>query len=85
MDIYKIIYIAALLIGMLTFFMAIKHAYLMWQEITPSAQKQANWLPFITPFLAGSYSPKGQSHLAMFGKYSLITFICLLALAFLKQ
>jgi len=62
-----------------------KHAYSMWQEITPDAHRKAQWLPFIIPFLASSYSEKGKMHLALFGRYFFMTMIFLVILITIKE
>lgn len=84
-NIYTTIYLILLLVAMVALFTAIYHVTQMWSDMTVKARKQANWLPWIIPFMASSYTEPGRVHLSRFYKSFFITLICLLAITVLQN
>lgn len=69
--IYAILNVVVFIMAAASIISMIYHFSKMFGDMRPSARRWANWLPFVVPFLPGSYTEVGEKHLAK-GTVSLI-------------
>jgi len=78
--IFVSIYVVALIVGIISIISTIYYAYKCWNEMTPSAGKLVNFIPFIIIFFPTSYNEAGKKY---YDRWAMSMFIVLLSFSVL--